>query len=57
MSIGTPCADEFAALYACLENEPVAHWECAEDGIAAVRESYCEKQQATAVGCMEAKAR
>ena len=57
MSIGTPCADEFAGLYRCLENEPVAHWECAEDGVAAVREGYCEKEQATAVGCMEAKAR
>lgn len=57
MSIGTPCADEFAGLYRCLESEPPAHWECAEDGVAAVREGYCEKQQAAAVGCMEAKAR
>ncbi len=57
MAIGTPCADEFAGLYRCLEGEPVGHWECAEDGVAAVREGYCEREQAAAVGCMEAKAR
>jgi hypothetical protein len=57
MAIGTPCADEFAGLYRCLESEPSKHWECAEDGVAAVREGYCEKEQGAAVSCMEAKAR
>jgi hypothetical protein len=57
MGIGTPCSESFAVLYACLQREPVAHWECGEDGIAAIRDGYCEKEQERAVDCMEAKAR
>jgi hypothetical protein len=56
MGIGTPCSESFAALYACLQREPPAHWECGEDGIAAIREGYCEKEQERTVICMEAKA-
>ena len=29
----------------------------AEDGIGAIREGYCNKEQERIVGCMEAKAR
>jgi hypothetical protein len=56
MGVGTPCSEQFSALYACFLREPVAHWECSEDGIAAIREGYCEKEQERAVGCMETKA-
>jgi hypothetical protein len=56
MGIGTPCSEPFAALYACLQREPPAHWECGEDGVAAIREGYCEKEQERTVDCMEAKA-
>jgi hypothetical protein len=56
MGVGTPCSEQFSALYACFLREPIAHWECSEDGIAAIREGYCEKEQERAVGCMEAKA-
>jgi len=57
MAAGTPCTDAFKAFYGCLAREPAERWECAEDGIAAIREGYCEKEQERAVGCMEAKAR
>jgi hypothetical protein len=56
MAAGTPCSESFAALYQCLVREPIEHWECAEDGIAAIRVGFCEKEQERAVGCMEAKA-
>jgi hypothetical protein len=56
MAVGTPCTDEFAALYACLVKEPPERWECAEDGVAAIRDGFCEKEQERAVGCMETKA-
>jgi hypothetical protein len=56
MAVGTPCADEFASLYRCLVKEPDAHWECADDGVAAIREGFCEKEQEKSVSCMEAKA-
>jgi len=56
MAIGTPCSAEFSALYTCLLREPMDHWECSEDGTAAIREGYCEKEQERTVTCMEAKA-
>jgi hypothetical protein len=56
MAVGTPCTDEFSAFYRCLVAEPIEHWECAEDGVAAIREGFCEEEQERAVGCMEAKA-
>jgi hypothetical protein len=56
MATGTPCNSEFRALYGCLLQQPAANWECAEDGIAAVREGFCEAQQQSAVSCMQAKA-
>ena len=51
----TPCKDEFAAFYRCLEGKPDQNWECGEDGIAAIREGRCDPEQEKAVGCMEAK--
>jgi len=47
------CTTQFERLYACLAAEPLAHWECAEDGVGAIRDGYCEKEQAAAVGCVE----
>lgn len=57
MAVGTPCSDEFMRFYGCLVREPVEHWECSEDGIAAIKEGFCNKEQEAAIGCMEAKAR
>lgn len=56
MAVGTPCSSEFMRFYACLVREPVEHWECSEDGIAAIKEGFCEKEQEAAIACMEAKA-
>ena len=53
MAAGTPCTDAFRAFYGCLVREPVAHWECGDDGVAAIREGYCDKEQERAVGCLE----
>jgi hypothetical protein len=55
MGIGTPCSEAFAALYACLGSQPAERWECGEDGMAAIREGFCEKEQERTVKCMEAK--
>ena len=48
-----PCVDAVGALYACLGKEPVEHWECAEEGVAAIRVGYCDREQEAAVTCME----
>lgn len=55
MATLTPCSAEFAQLYSCLKTEPTAHWECAEDGVAAIREGYCEREQSRVTQCMEKK--
>jgi hypothetical protein len=47
------CLEPVAAMYACMIREPVGHWECAEDGVAAIREGYCDAEQERAIGCME----
>ena len=53
---GTPCNAEFQAFYRCLMPQPVHKWDCADDGIAAIKPGFCEGQQERAVQCMEAKA-
>jgi hypothetical protein len=35
--------------------EPIDHWECAEDGMGAIRDGYCNEEQGQAVACMEQK--
>jgi hypothetical protein len=55
-AIGTPCTAEFLAFYQCLLPQPIKNWECAEDGVAAIREGFCDQEQEHAVRCMEAKA-
>jgi hypothetical protein len=53
---GTPCNAEFQAFYRCLVPQPAHNWECAEDGIAAIKPGLCDEQQERAIQCMEAKA-
>ena len=51
----TPCTTEIVAMQRCLTKQPVKNWECAEDGVAAVREGFCDSEQQRAVACMDAK--
>lgn len=51
----TPCAESMTSFYKCLVGQPAKNWECDEDGIAAIREGFCDKEQESAVACMEAK--
>lgn len=47
------CSASFLAFYRCLEQEPLEHWRCDQDGIAAIREGFCDREQESAVGCIE----
>lgn len=51
----TPCSKEINPLFSCLLREPAEHWECDEDGMGAIRDGYCDKEQREAVACMEKK--
>jgi len=55
MAALTPCSEPVSTMYACLVRQPAANWECAEDGVAAIREGFCDREQERAVTCMEAK--
>lgn len=52
---GTPCNPEFLGFYRCLVPQPIANWECAEDGVAAVIPGVCDAEQQRAIQCMKAK--
>jgi hypothetical protein len=47
------CGPGLRAFYDCLETQPSEHWECLEDGTAAIREGYCENEQAQFARCLE----
>lgn len=51
----TPCTKEISAMLDCTLREPIARWECAEDGVGAIRDGYCDEEQGKAVTCMEQK--
>jgi hypothetical protein len=51
-----PCSAEFQNFYRCLVPQAVENWECAEDGIAAIKPGRCDEEQERAVKCIEAKA-
>jgi hypothetical protein len=52
-----PCLPQVGNFVACLQREPIAHWECDEDGAAAIRDGYCGKEQAAIVECGNAPGR
>jgi hypothetical protein len=55
MSMGSvaACQQQFKAFYRCLQQEPLEHWRCDEEGIAAILEGFCDHEQEAAIGCME----
>jgi hypothetical protein len=55
MAALTPCSLEMAGFYDCLVAEPLKHWECGDDGVAVIREGFCDAEQRKALQCMEAK--
>jgi hypothetical protein len=57
MASATPCNDEMLTLYDCLKSQPSKNWECGDDGVAAIRAGWCDREQGQAIGCMEAKMR
>jgi hypothetical protein len=55
MGSATPCTEPILAMYQCLVAQPVQNWECAPDGVAAIRVGFCDAEQGQAVACMKAK--
>jgi hypothetical protein len=55
MGTETPCTPEMKRFFQCLVQEPVAHWECAPDGVAAIQDGFCQVEQRNTVVCMQTK--
>jgi hypothetical protein len=55
MGSATPCTAEFLAMFGCLVKQPLSNWECAPDGVAAVKDGVCDAEQRAAIGCMQLK--
>jgi hypothetical protein len=45
------CHRETVAALRCFVHQPLPAWECGEDGVASMREGYCDAEQRRAVEC------
>jgi hypothetical protein len=48
------CQAQFAAFYRCLVAQPSQNWRCDDDGVASIREGFCDREQQQAIECVEA---
>jgi hypothetical protein len=54
MATGIICKAEIRRMYDCLLRQPAENWECDENGVGAIRDPFCDREQAAAVKCLEA---
>jgi hypothetical protein len=47
------CKEELFAFLTCLRRQPAANWECDSEDIPAIRDPFCDRQQAALAACME----
>jgi hypothetical protein len=53
MSAVPRCQPEIGAFFGCLATQSADHWECLEDGTGAIRDGFCEREQARFAACLE----
>ncbi|HKO49963.1 MAG TPA: hypothetical protein VJV79_19665 [Polyangiaceae bacterium] len=53
MAAGEVCRTQLSQFYACLASEPFEHWECMDDGTGAIKDGFCEREQASFAACLE----
>lgn len=46
------CSDSLRLALRCFAAQPAAHWECGDNGMAAVKDGYCSAEQARYVQCI-----
>ncbi len=47
------CREPVRAALECFAAEPASRWECDEEGQAAIRDGYCDREQQAAARCLE----
>jgi hypothetical protein len=55
MVLSLVCRNEMDALLQCLLKQPARNWECDEDGIGAIRDPYCGKEQELLALCLDGR--
>jgi hypothetical protein len=50
-SDGSVCPAEMSKLMSCALKQPAEHWECSDEGVAAIRDGYCDKEQEAFMSC------
>ena len=53
MASSAACGGPVKAFFECLASQAPAHWECLEDGTGAIREGFCEQEQAAFAACLQ----
>lgn len=53
MAAAEMCHRELMRFYDCLAKHPAQHWECLEDGSGAIKEGFCDKEQASFADCLQ----
>jgi hypothetical protein len=55
--LGTPvCTEQIKRVYGCLVTKPETAFECDDDGMAAVKDGHCDREQGQFVKCLQAAA-
>jgi hypothetical protein len=52
-SLSPPCDSELRASLTCVTAEPIAHWECSDEGLPVIRDGYCNAEQAKLMACVQ----
>lgn len=47
------CRPDLMRFFTCAASEPTEHWECVDDGTGAIKEGFCEREQAAFAACLE----
>ena len=56
MLAGPHCRGQMRAFMRCLKNEPPEHWECGDQGVAAIKAGFCDREQREYAVCLRTAA-
>lgn len=49
---GAVCPAEMSKLMTCALKHPAERWECSDEGVASIRDGYCDKEQEAFMNCV-----
>ena len=52
--VDATCTEQMAVATGCMLKHPASSWECTEDGVAAIKDGLCDKEQGAFADCLMA---